>query len=119
MGCSLSIRCTPAHRVVEGNEIADTYAKWATDGYSDADKLDKDYLREASLAHLIRKAAEAKTRSTKDWIRRHVKAERRYRPPRGGGFERTSGREESLANSSSSSPAMQRSAHIYEDNTVR
>ena len=119
MGYPLSIRCTPTHRVVEGNEIADTYAKWATDGYSDTDKLDKDYLQEASLAHLIRKAAEAKTRSMKDWIRWHVKAERRYRPPRGGEFERTSGRKESLADSSSPSPAMQRSAHIYKDNTVR
>ena len=39
------------------------------------------YIQEVDLA---RKATEAKTHSTKDWIRRHVKVERRHRPPPGG-----------------------------------
>ena len=111
--CPLTIRCTPAYKGVEGNEIADTYAKWAADGYSDA--IDKKYLREASLAHLIRKVTEAKTRNTKDWIRRHVKAERRYRPPGGEKYGKTSGKEvrKSPADIFNSFPATQLSAHIW------
>ena len=31
-----------------------------------------------------RRATEARSQRTKEWIRRHVKAECRYRPPRGG-----------------------------------
>ena len=46
--------------------------------------MDRDYLREASLARLTRKATEARSRNTGDRIRRHVKAERRCRPSRGG-----------------------------------
>ena len=96
-GCSLTIQWTPAHKGVEGNEIADTYAKCAAGGYLDTDKLDKTYLREASLAHLTRKAAEAKTRSTKDWTQRHIKAERRYRPPKGGKIRKDPQRENKSA----------------------
>ena len=66
-GCSLTIRWTPAHRGAEGNEIADTYARWVADGYSDA--MDKSYLLVTSLAHLTRKAIKAKTRASKDWVR--------------------------------------------------
>ena len=40
-------------------------------------KVDKEYLEEASLSHLTRKATETKSRAVKDWIRSHVKAERR------------------------------------------
>ena len=46
--------------------------------------MGKACLREASLAHIARKTTEAKTKGTRDWIRRHVKAERRHRPPKGG-----------------------------------
>ena len=63
-GCSLTIRWAPVHKGIEGNEIADTYAKWAADGYTDP--MDKAYLREASLVHLVRETTEAKTQSTKD-----------------------------------------------------
>ena len=37
----------------------------------------------AYLAHFWPYATETKTHSTKDWTRRHVRAERRYRPPKG------------------------------------
>ena len=50
---------TLAHKGIEGNEISDTYAKWAADGY--VYRVGKVYLREVSLAHLSRKTAEAKT----------------------------------------------------------
>ena len=63
--CALT-RWTPGNKRVKGNEIADTYAKWAADGYPDA--MDNSSLREAGLAHLTRRATEAGTRSTKDWI---------------------------------------------------
>ena len=46
----------PEHRRVKGNEVADAYAKWVTDGYSDA--MDKSFLREASPAYLIRRETE-------------------------------------------------------------
>ena len=106
-GCSLTIRWTPAHKGVEGNGIADTYAaRWAADGYTDRYK---DYLREASLAHLSRKMTEARTQSTKDWIRRHVQAERRYCPPKGRKIRKDLRREskESLVGISSPSRVTQ------------
>ena len=40
-------------------------------------------LRQASLSHLTRAAAEARTQSMRAWITSHVRASRRYRPPRG------------------------------------
>ena len=49
------------------------------------DPIEKDYLREASLASLARETTEAKSQNIKEQIRRHVKAERRYRPPPSGG----------------------------------
>ena len=42
--------------------------------------------QQASLSHLTRKAAEAKTRSTRQWISSHVRASRRYCPPKGSGI---------------------------------
>ena len=48
------------------------------------DPVDREYLQEASLAHLARKATEARSRGAREWIRGRVDARRRYRPPRGG-----------------------------------
>ena len=70
-----------ANKGVEGNEIADTYAKWAADSFSDT--IDKGYLREANLAYPLCKVTEDKTQSINYWIRRHAKAETRYPPPQG------------------------------------
>ena len=71
------------------------------------------YLREAILAHLTRKAAEARTRASKDWVPRYVKAERRCRP-RGGRkkYKKTSGKRtrESPVDIPSSLPATRQSA---------
>ena len=106
-GCAVTIRWTPAHKGVEGNKITDTYTKWAADRCTDS--VDRDYLREAILAQLTRKTTEAKASSTTDWIRRHVKAERRHRPRKGGRIRKGLQRESELpAGASSSSLAMRR-----------
>ena len=71
-------RRTPAHREVEGNEVADDYAGEAAKSPRDA--ADRRYLWEASLVHLTRKTAEAKSQTTGEWIAGHVRSRRRYRP---------------------------------------
>ena len=48
-GCTVTIRWTPAHRGVEGNEIADSYTKLAAEGYTGP--ACREHLREESLAH--------------------------------------------------------------------
>ena len=72
-GCAGTIQWASAHREVEGNEIADSYAKWAAGAIQTR--------REASHAYLT--ITEARIQGARDWIRRHVKAELRYRHPRG------------------------------------
>lgn len=62
--------------------MADDFAKAAAK--SSLYAVDRQYLREATLAHLTRKATERRSKATKDWISSHIKQERRYRPPRGG-----------------------------------
>ena len=54
---------------MEGNEIADHYAKTAPGCASDAVK---SYLQETSFAHMTRVTTEAKSRSTNEWITDHV-----------------------------------------------
>lgn len=61
--------------------MADVYLKWAAE--SPFDPVDRDYLQEASLAHLAQRTAEARPQSTREWIQgHHVSAKRRYRHPR-------------------------------------
>lgn len=69
--CTVTIRWTSAPKAVEGNEIVDSYAKWEAEGHTDP--VAKEYVREASLAHLTRKTKQARTQITRDWIRRHAK----------------------------------------------
>ena len=70
-GCSVTIRWTPAHKGVEGNEVADSCAKW----------VDRAYVREASIAYLSCKTTGTRSQRTKEWIQIHVRGSRRYRPP--------------------------------------
>ena len=45
---------------------------------------DPEYLGEASPYYLTRKTTEARSRASSEWIRGHVRKERRHRPPPGG-----------------------------------
>ena len=47
-----------------------------------------DYVSEASLSRMNRAATEARSRTTAEWIRAHVRRERRYNPPGGSGLRR-------------------------------
>ena len=79
---NITIRWTPSHRGVAGNEKADALARQAAAGK--LTQADPAYLREASLEHLTRKTTEARSLETSSWIRAHVKRRHRYRPPPGG-----------------------------------
>ena len=81
-GNTLTLRWTPSHEGVSGNERADREAKAAAEG--ERDTADHDYLRQASLSHLTRVTTETRTNATSEWIRSHSGRHRRYRPPRGG-----------------------------------
>ena len=56
-----TIRWTPAHLGVEGNEMADTWARVAAE--RKAHTVDRFYMLETSLSHMTRKTAKAKTRA--------------------------------------------------------
>ena len=81
----VTIRWTPAHAGVEGNEKADEYAKAAAQGEDDG-QAGSELRQEASLAHLRRKATVRRVQTTKDWIRDHVKSIHRYKPLKGKGL---------------------------------
>ena len=72
----------PAHVGVEGNEHADVLAKRAAEG--EEGRASPEYLGEASLSHLMRMTTEARSGAAREWIRGHVRRERRYPPPPGG-----------------------------------
>ena len=78
-GNSITVRRDPAHLSEESNKHADATAKRAAGG--EEDRASPEYLGEASLSHLTRKTTEARSRATREWIRDHVRRERRYRPP--------------------------------------
>ena len=75
-GNDISIRWTPAHQGVDGNEQADAWAKRAAEGREG--RADPAYLREASLSHLTRISTEKRATDTGQWIRSHVKRKHRY-----------------------------------------
>lgn len=64
-GNALSVRWTPAHEVVEGNERADETTKSAAEGREE--RAEPGYIREASLSHLIRKTTEKRADGTREW----------------------------------------------------
>ena len=83
-GDQVTIRWVPSHVGVEGNEIADRYAKAAAGQSAPCqDEATPDELLDvASLSYMTRTATEARSRATVERITDHGRAERRYRPPR-------------------------------------
>ena len=59
---TLTIRWTPSHERVAGNEQADATAKRAAEGREE--RAEPEHLREASLSHLTRKTTEARAEAT-------------------------------------------------------
>jgi len=78
-GDSLTIRWVPGHANIEGNEVADFWAKNAAQnrGYA----TNKAYLNETSLAFMSRKATEARSDGTTKWIAEHSSKRSQYKPP--------------------------------------
>ena len=89
-GNTVTLRWTPSHAGVTGNEQADRAAKRAAEGREE--EADQEYLREASLSHLVRTTTEARASATAEWIRNHCGRRRRYHPPRGGKMRKELGK---------------------------
>ena len=71
----------PSHSGIEGNEVADDWAKMVAESLPDA--VPRDYLRETSFVHMTRRATEARPAGAAKWIGDHVKNKHRYTPPKG------------------------------------
>ena len=84
----VTTRWVPAYHGVTDNEKVDEYARAAAEGRSPDGKSPDTYRWETSLSHMAKAAAEARARSTNEWISSHVRAERRYRPPTRRGLQR-------------------------------
>ena len=89
-GNRVTIRWTPSHAGIPGNERADRMAKRAAEGKEE--EACQEYLREASLSHLTRVTTEARSNATAVWIRDHCGRRRRYRPPKGGKMRKELGK---------------------------
>ena len=89
-GNTITLRWTPSHAGITGNEQADRIAKQAAERREE--KASQEYLREASLSHLTRTTTEARTNATATWIRDHCGRHRRYRPPKGGKMRKELGK---------------------------
>ena len=77
----ITARRVPVHHGITGNEKADKYAKAAAEENPLCEEVPDEYRWETSLLHMTRAAAEARSRSTGEWISSHIRAERRYKPP--------------------------------------
>ena len=89
-GNSISLRWTPAHQGVDGNEQADAWARRAAERREG--RASPDYLREASLAHLTRISTERRVADRGRWIREHVGRKHRYCTPPGGKMRKELGK---------------------------
>jgi len=78
-GDTLAIKWVPGHADVEGNEVADFWAKQAA--HTRAYATDKPYLNETSMAFMSRKATEARSEGTKKWIAEYSSKRTQYKPP--------------------------------------
>ena len=81
-GNTVTLKWTPSHEGISGNERADRAARRGAEGREDT--VGQEYLSEASLSHLTRVTTEARANMTTEWIRNHCGRHRRYRPPKGG-----------------------------------
>ena len=85
---SATIRWVPTHSGASGNEVADRYVKNAASGEEPVEAIPEGYAAQTSLPHMTRVPTEARSRETAEWIRAHVRPERRYRPTPGRGLRR-------------------------------
>ena len=81
-GNTITLRWTPSHEGIEGNERADEMAKRAAEEREGV--ASPRFLKEASLSHLTRATTEARSRATAEWIRTRSGRRRRYHPLKGG-----------------------------------
>ena len=85
-GCSLTLRWVPSHKDVAGNELADWLAKIAAK--CTLQSVCGDFLSQASLAYLKRRATEERSARTKEWIHGSAKLRKSYILPPSAGIRR-------------------------------
>jgi hypothetical protein len=73
--CKVMLRWVPAHKGLEGNEVADCWAKVAAKG--EEGEL-RRVEREMSLAHVKRRTSEERQIKTKRWIQEKLKGTKNY-----------------------------------------
>ena len=70
-----------SHLGIEGNEIADDWAKGAAEDLGRS--IPRAYLCETNFAHMTRRVTEARAAGVSKWTVDHVNRRRRYSPPKG------------------------------------
>jgi len=87
-GNKLRLQWVASHAEFEGNEVAERMAKEATAGELYGDSESRRFQSRTSMSYLKRRATEAKTRGTKEWIAERTKRRRSYIPPKKTGFRK-------------------------------